>query len=173
MVLTGSEATRQTIETFLPLGTVKYIEVGDNCGAHANSAKLKLWTWMPKSLRGPWQDGSTILGTLLWVSHKRKLRCRQSQVHLQHQEGDEISDDDTTPSSSATPYTPPSCPPDMLIEVTDDVEISITSMINNTTIFLTGHADWGGPCKHRIFPVPQLFSLDGKVFLPTTHFQPT
>ena len=53
----------------------------------------------------------------------------------------EISDDDTTPSSSATPYTPPSCPQDMLIEVTDDVEISITSMINNTTIFLTGHAD--------------------------------
>ena len=83
MVLTGSDATRQTIETFLPLGTVKYIEVGDNWGAHANSAKLKLWMWMPKSLLGPWHEGSTILGTLLWVSHRRKLRNRQSQVHLE------------------------------------------------------------------------------------------
>ena len=82
MVLTGSEATLQTMETFLPLGTVKYMEVGDNCGAHANSARLKLWMWIPTSLRGPWQDGSTIWGTLLWVSHKRKLRSRQSQVHL-------------------------------------------------------------------------------------------
>ena len=43
IVLTGSEATLQTIETFLPFGTVKYIEVGDNWGAHANSARLKLW----------------------------------------------------------------------------------------------------------------------------------
>ena len=49
----------------------------------------------------------------------------------------EISDDDTTPSSSATP----SCRQDMLIEVNDDVVISITIMVNNATIFLTGHAD--------------------------------
>jgi len=82
MVLTGSEATRQSMETFLPLGTVKYMEVGDNWGAHANSARLKLWMWIPTSLRGPWHEGSTIRGTLLWVSHKRKLRSRQSQVHL-------------------------------------------------------------------------------------------
>ena len=82
IVLTGSEATLQTMETFLPLGTVKYIEVGDNWGAHANSARLKLWMWMPTSLRGPWHDGSTIRGTLLWVSHSLKLRSRQSQVHL-------------------------------------------------------------------------------------------
>ena len=32
---------------------------------------------------------------------------------------------------------------DMLVEVNDDVVISITIMVNNATIFLTGHADWG------------------------------
>ena len=37
---------------------------------------LKFWFTVP------WQLGSTILGTLLWVSHSRKLRSRQSQVHL-------------------------------------------------------------------------------------------
>ena len=39
--LTGSEETVQTMETFFPLGTVRYIEVGDNSGSQANSAKLK------------------------------------------------------------------------------------------------------------------------------------
>ena len=42
MVETGSEATRHMMDTFLPLGTVKYMEVGDNWGAHANSARLRL-----------------------------------------------------------------------------------------------------------------------------------
>ena len=39
--LTGSEDTVQTMDTFFPLGTVRYIEVGDNSGSQANSAKLK------------------------------------------------------------------------------------------------------------------------------------
>ena len=40
--LTGSDETVQTMETFLPLGTVRYIDVGDNSGSHANSAKLRI-----------------------------------------------------------------------------------------------------------------------------------
>jgi len=40
--LTGSEETRQTMDTFFPLGTVRNIEVGDNWGGHANSVKLRL-----------------------------------------------------------------------------------------------------------------------------------
>ena len=39
--LSGSDETVQTMETFFPLGTVRYIDVGDNSGSHANSAKLK------------------------------------------------------------------------------------------------------------------------------------
>ena len=38
---TGSEVTVHTILTFLPLGTVRYMEVGDNSGSHANSVRLK------------------------------------------------------------------------------------------------------------------------------------
>ncbi len=37
----GSDATLHTMETFLPLGTVRYMEVGDSCGAQANSARDK------------------------------------------------------------------------------------------------------------------------------------
>ena len=40
--LTGSDDTVQTIDTFFPLGTVRYIDVGDSSGSHANSARLEM-----------------------------------------------------------------------------------------------------------------------------------
>ena len=73
-----------TMETSFPRGTVRYMEVGLSSGAQANSARLSEGTRMPSRRLGPWQTGSTGRGTLLWESHRRRLRRRQSQDHLQH-----------------------------------------------------------------------------------------
>ena len=43
--LRGSDDTRQTMETFFPFGTVRYMEVGDSWGAQANSDRLNEGTW--------------------------------------------------------------------------------------------------------------------------------
>ena len=74
----------QTMETSFPRGTVRYMEVGLSSGAQANSARLSEGTRMPSRRRGPWHTGSTGRGTLLWDSHRRRLRRRQSQAHLKH-----------------------------------------------------------------------------------------
>ena len=79
---TGSDETVQTMLTFLPLGTVRYIDVGDNSGSQANSVSDRLAMGMPISRAGPWQDASTSRGTLLSASHSRKLRRRQSHLQL-------------------------------------------------------------------------------------------
>ena len=71
------------METSLPRGTVRYIEVGLSSGAQANSARLSEGTRMPSRRRGPWQTGSTGRGTLLCDSHSRRLRRWQSHDHLQ------------------------------------------------------------------------------------------
>ena len=72
------------METSFPRGTVRYMEVGLSSGAQANSARLSEGTRMPSRRRGPWHTGSTGRGTLLWDSHRRRLRRRQSQAHLKH-----------------------------------------------------------------------------------------
>ena len=72
------------METSFPRGTVRYIDVGLSSGAQANSARLSEGTRMPSRRRGPWHTGSTGRGTLLWDSHRRRLRRRQSQDHLEH-----------------------------------------------------------------------------------------
>ena len=78
----GSLFTRHTMETFFPLGTVRYMEVGLRVGLQANSARERAGTRMPSRRRGPWQTGSTGRGTLLWESQRRKERREQSHSHL-------------------------------------------------------------------------------------------